>query len=908
MQRKELWKRVLSFGLSFVMALSVGISPLPEGLFELTVKAANQTFTLSESELALGAPVVPKALEADSTFKESYIWDGAMSLNSFFKMTTDSNTNQGTGNTLTRKKIMHNKKGSGWKAVYKWSCTDEQKALLADRAYVLKYEGNAISEYHDRIYMKGFMNVFKHEGWDWVDLEIKHSQNGAMWARESYLQNSGQAQPVSWSRDSITTDYIEYIAKSGNCNCGESGVSGSTFWLVDISIPNVTDAYICTDPSNTSGTKVGSGGFSVSSTCTQYVVFEFSEKVRFSDNAGKVISLNLDARDNTSRVDMTIKADLYSFDGQKMIFKYTVNPTTNGKATDITIKGISSSQPTFANGSFDLYLYDGNGNKANTGNQKSSCYITDIAGNSLDWGSSDKYIGNIKYDNIAPEVTGLSINGNFITSDSLAATNGLSNGAPRNALFAGNGDWIQFKMTFSENVNVTTSGTMRMVLNVESANGEAITLNCSVSGNTITSDKLYITNTTFADSAEGTRILVSGIEGITQVTDSYGNVMKEKRDEYTANLSSIKLEPEQGIYVDTDVPIIDTGLTAVDGVYTPTIPASHATGEYFIFPININENTANADLKNTSFVEGQNAYFSIVSESNDAKPFLWYVSYDSTLDTNKFQTGTIATEHTNKYCYLPVQGKTAYLFVKLDKKEGYSYRYVTEDDKKGVFFDVDISVSITDNAGNSSKATFPINHQVDSTAPSGSIASEYIHSVDYTNMKSTIVSNFNVGDDLGIKEIQYFWTYTVKDASGVSKTETTATQTIDLSSSMVTEYSADVSLDIPFESGNDAGRVGSAFLTINYTDYVGFTGAVKGSETGAIYTFDFTKAKADYKVVGGTKGNPLLVPEVYLSAPASTVEGDTSRTIILIPYSTNEDGTTNYFVYDPMKTGDDAAS
>lgn len=914
MQRKKIWKRALSLALCFVMALSVGISPLPEGILSLTVTAAETTFPLSKSDLALGAPVVPKALDEDSTFKDSYIRGGTMSLNSYFKMTTDSNTNQKTGNVLTRSKIMHESKGSGWKAIYKWDCDEAQEALLKDTSYTLKYEANGISENYTRSYWKG-LTLYKEENrWDWVSLEIKNSSNRTMWSGQSYAKNSGQAQPVSWSGTSLETDYIEYIAKNGNesAMCGESGVSGSTFWLVDNSIPRVTDAYICTDSNNASGTKVSSGGFSVSSAVTSYVVFEFSEKVRFSDNKGEVLSLNLDARDNNSRVDMTIKADLVSFDGQKMIFKYTVNPTTNGNATDITIKGISSAQSTFANGSFDLYLYDADGNKASTGNQKSACYITDIAGNSLDWGNSDKYVGNITYDNIAPTVTDLSMSGNFITTDSLATTDGLSDGASRSAIFAGNGDWIQFSMTFSENVSITTSGTMYMVLNVKDSGGNAIKLECTASGNSITSEKLNITETTFDTSAAGERIRVAGMEGITKITDSYGNAMV-KGDKYTANLSSVTLEPAQGIYVDIDAPLIETGLTAAEGAYTPTTPASYATGEYFVFPININENTLYADLSNTSYIEGQKAYFSIVSEANAGMPFSWYVSNSDTLDTGKFQAGTFVADNITKYSYVPIQGQIAYLFVKLDKNE--AYKYVTKDDQNGVFFEAEIYVTITDNAGNTSTKTFPICHQVDSTSPGGSIASAYTHSIDYTNLSSTITSNFSVWDDLGIKEIKYSWTYTIKDASNVETTKTTDVQTIDLSSSMTKEYSGEVSLDIPFGENDDSGRAGSAYLTISYTDFAGFAGGVDGSQAGAeagasvnsVYTFDFTQAQADYRVVGGTKVNPLTAPEVYLSAPVST-GATTNRTILLIPYSTNEDGSTNYFVYDPLKSGSSEAS
>ena len=209
MERKKLWKRGLSLGLALVMALSVGISPLPDGLFTLTANAAEKTFELPKSDLALGAPVVPKALEADKSFKDNYIRGGAMNLNGYFKVTSESNSNQSKGDKLTRSKIMHDDTGAGWKTVYRWSCTDAQMGLLGNSAYTLKYEGNAISEKHTRTYWEGW-SCYKHkEGWDWVNLEIKDGAR-ALWTGQSYLKDSGKKQYVSWSRESLnpTNKYI----------------------------------------------------------------------------------------------------------------------------------------------------------------------------------------------------------------------------------------------------------------------------------------------------------------------------------------------------------------------------------------------------------------------------------------------------------------------------------------------------------------------------------------------------------------------------------------------------------------------------------------------------------------------------------------------------------------------------
>ena len=62
MGRKKLWKRGLSAGLALLMATSVAFSPLPEGIFATISKAAEKTFPLVKSDLALGMNVIPKAL------------------------------------------------------------------------------------------------------------------------------------------------------------------------------------------------------------------------------------------------------------------------------------------------------------------------------------------------------------------------------------------------------------------------------------------------------------------------------------------------------------------------------------------------------------------------------------------------------------------------------------------------------------------------------------------------------------------------------------------------------------------------------------------------------------------------------------------------------------------------------
>lgn len=896
MERKKLWKRGLSFGLAFVMTLLVGLSPLPEGLFTLTANAAEKTFSLPKSDLALGANVVPTTLTGDSSFMDTYVYRGSMSLNSNFKVNSQDYSNKSNGNVLKyTDKIGRDDEGRKWQVWYRWDLTDKQKNLLVDTSYDLRFQGNAISEYHTRTYWYDW-KILKHKkAWDRAQIGIK-TNRGEIWSHKSKMQDSGTAVPGSWSRNQLYTDFIEFFARAMDCSCGYSAASGNVFYLVDTTVPRITDVYVCSDKNNPTGSKIKDGtslSFENGNSVTSYIAMEFSEKVRFSDNTGKELSLNIDAYDRNTGVALdagTIKAKLVAFENNRMIFEYSVSPTYNGKPTDIRISGISSNQKEFANGSFDLTLFDGSGNKASTGNQKSSCYVTDIAGNSIDWSRSDKGLGNIVYDNIAPTMKNVTMNGNMVNS---ATSKGNVDGVDRSAIFAGVGDWVEFNVYFSEDVILQTSGNMSMVLNIKDADGNPIKVACSQQKDKkrILSSRLNITKDLLAADMAGERIQVVGIEGITKITDKAGNAVKADSS-YTANLSSITLKPAQQVFVDTQGPVITTSLTPdALGVYTP-IQSSLGQVEYFTFPIKIVENTEHAELNNTSWVEPQKASFAL-KHATGGNTFGWYVDYKEAIDTNKFQTGTTVATENAKYTYTPVEGTTAYLHLKLDENIDYGYRVDTE---SGLYFDAEIFVKVADNAGNTSQASFKITQMVDDEKPTGSIDTYAEKSVDYTALISSLSTSFSVKDNVGIKQVSYYWTYNTKDANtGEDITGTTTKETIDLTNSLAKEYTETTSVTIPFAADNDYGRTGSAYLTIEYSDYAGYNGVV----IGPAYTYNFTKATSEYTIVGGTKENPVCIPQVYIREPKSSTDIGNNRTVLFIPYEKNEDGTAEYFVYDP---------
>jgi len=217
MERKKLWKQGLSLLLVLVMALSIGISPLPEGLFTLTVNAAGNPFSLPKSDLALGANVVPTTLTGDSSFMETYVYRGSMSLNSYFKVTSQDQSNKSNGDVLKyTDTIRRDDEGRKWKVYYRWDPTEKQKGLLVDSSYELIFKGNAASEHHTRTYFYDW-NFYKHKNaWDRAQIGIK-TDRGEIWSHQSNWKNSGEAVPTSWSRAQLYADYIEFFARAVDC-------------------------------------------------------------------------------------------------------------------------------------------------------------------------------------------------------------------------------------------------------------------------------------------------------------------------------------------------------------------------------------------------------------------------------------------------------------------------------------------------------------------------------------------------------------------------------------------------------------------------------------------------------------------------------------------------------------------
>ncbi len=896
LKKNHLLKRIGCVALSQIMALSLALSPLPEGFLAISAKAADADVTYNV-DLSLGANVIPMALGEDQTFLNTYIRTNSstnMNLNSQFKLSSwkniDKDVSMKSGNSLTRSKLMH-QKNEGWNATYKWTVSEEEKNLLLNSNYRLIYEGNLISDYHYNV----FQNAYNH--WD-VGVARLKSNWGTIWEKKAGEKEDGKAQSVSATSDRVPVHdgYLEFVATHSGCTCGSSGVSGSIFYMVDTSQPKIENTYIA---KNADGSGALSSGAGFRANETGYVVLDFTEDIRFADNQKEELILKLDAyfkEDNTSLPKGLLDAKLISLKGDKMIFKFTVPATVNNENINAYITGISSEQE-FVNGSFNLKLYKGDGSAFSAGGLKTSTRITDIAGNPINWLGSAKDTGKIYLDNVAPVMTNISMSGSMINRNSYVNKNDWPTDLDRSAVFAGVGDWISFRISFSEGVTNYTWENVKAVLNIKDANNDPIKLSLSSHwGSEMNFEKLTVTADMLPKNGYGERIKVVGFEGLHSLTDSLGNDM-------VADLDTISMVADEQIYLDVNRPIIATKeeeLPTVEGsdsvIYNPY---ADTEGEYFTFPLVIKEDISKTgDTGDTSQVQGRKASFSLTA-AGEPKNFGWYVDTNQTI--NKEATWNMATmastvEAASKCEYSPVDGATHYVHIKLDKNTDYSYA-TSVSQLNGIYFEGSIHVNVEDYAGNKASASYNLRHQVDVENPIGSIGEQAVLSVDYSDLSGTLTTAIHVEDHYGIKKIQYYWKHTVD-----GNTITTTPVIIEgLTESRVKEHDAQLLYNFTFDGESNAGRKGSAQLVIEFEDYQGHHNEAESS----VFEYDFTMSVPNYKVSTGTQNKPLLAPEVVISEPISTADdgsmgntGDSTKTIMLFAAGSSENGTI-YYGFDP---------
>lgn len=856
--------------LSILLCLSLMLGFIPP------IQAQETTY---EVDLSQGISLVPKDLISNESFMKSFVRnDGqTLNLNHLFRRVGSSNVKNADGTLST--KTMQRSKSDFWWAKYQWTPNELEKQYLKDSNYPLIYEGNVIPDYCTHTFAKDHwckacIRFNNDDEWDFGTSDYGHNPNGKMvWSAQSSNSGSGSPQAVKKTVDSIVPEdgTLTYAAYSlWQQNCGDPKVSGSVFYMVDNTVPYITDVSISGDSYQSLA------GGDVKGT----VILTFSEDIRFANNAVPGgLRLNLDAyygaqaggnrNENTS---YALSANFTSLVGNTMVFTFTVPRSVN----NIYIKGISNSQPMLEE--CDLYVYEGDGDRITNTSLKSPTMITDLSGNYLRWDKSDKTCSQVSYDGVAPTLEKLAMSGPDISTKSTQPpTSWEDNSGNNRYVYAGVGDRITFTATYSENVNVPSDA--KAVLSITDAGGNPVKLGIRNHwGNTVVFEDLVITEGMLE---AGERILVDSFENLT-VMDYAGNALS----------GSGNKTPDQEITLDVNKPVISSKLTAADGVYNPY---ADTEGEYFTVPLKFADTKVGSAAH--SGISGKPVSFTLEMLDGDAYGYKWYI--DNTQQVDKNATWLSATTGTVKNTVDDIAGdKDYYLHIRLDKNTDYNYTDGGMDDN-GVFFNGKLTVCVEDWAGNrADNAVYTLKHQVDAVAPEIRMTARLRMEPNYGNGSVTFSAGFQALDNYCIENITYQWFYKLGTETDFTARETVTLTGDDLGTGLNKEYTTTLSsiYDYAAEENPDSG---ACYLVVTVEDRLGRIATI----TFHTVDFNFTKAKSTSTVVVNAATEPTKYPAVTLNAPTYEADGtynNIPRTILLLPDTRNQNA---YWLYDPWEYG-----
>lgn len=825
-------------------------------------------------DLKRGISLVPQDLVSNEAFMGRFVRNNGetLSLNHLFGLVGSSNV-KGAGSTL-RTDTMKRNKSDYWWAKYQWTPNELEKQYLADANYPLIYEGNVVPDYcthwiADDHWCKACVRLTSN-GWNFGDVD--RFGGNFHWYVASANSNSGSPQAVKEQIDILNTTTLTYAAYSQKQhNCGDPQVGGSVFYMVDTTVPYITDVSI----SGSSYQSLANGDVTGSVTLT------FSEDIRFADNqVPEGLKLNLSAyygaqaggnrNENTS---YPLSADFTSLAGNAMIFTFTVPQSVN----HIYINGISNDQPILED--CELYVYNGDGTKISGTSLTSPTRITDLSGNYLRWDKSDKSCYTVTYDGVAPTLVNVSMSGKDISAKSSEPpTNWNANSGNNQYVYAGAGDTISFTVTYSESVDVPADA--KAVLRIKDASGNPIELGIkNHRGNTVVFQDLTITE---GMQVAGERIVIDSFRNMT-VTDYAGNALTGDANK----------TPAQDITLDVDKPVISTKVTATDGVY---FPYADTEGEYFTFPLKFTETKiAGADY---SDISGKPIDFTLEMLDGDAYGYWWYI--DNTQQVNKNATWISATTGTTKNTVKDIaEGSDYYLHIRLDKNTDYNYTADGGMDANGIYFNGKLTAYVEDWAGNWADPTsFTLKHQVDTVAPEIRMTARLRMEPNYGGGNVTFSAAFQATDNYNIERITYQWFYKLGTETDFTPREPVVLTGDELGAGLSRTYTATLSntYDYSLEANPDNG---ACYLVVTAEDQSGKTITL----TYDTVSFNFTKAKSTSTVVVNSATEPTKYPSVTLNAPTYEADGNYDnipRTILLLPDTRNEGA---YWLYDPWEYG-----
>lgn len=859
-------------------------------------KAAKASKIWTKEELATGIRAVPTVMLNNSAFMKAYVYESdTLNLNSRFEL-TGSTKAKGAGKTLPKGTIT----GDGnddWYASYRWSPTQEERDMLAQRNTRLYFDINLIPAYEKHWYV---FWIEKHWNYSSVRLTKANADGSNNWTYKQndyggryngdvfeYFyakeQNSGEPQHFSsnWA-DYPAGDRDMYINiyDMWNVTCGKSKASGAVMYMtVDSDVQGIV-----TDIS-------GDEYQTLKSDSTQTLRLDFSDDIRFADNAshdGITLTLAAEFLEQSNRSQgFEIEATLSEMGRNYMVFSFPVKKEyqhfriTGVKAQGNDLKCAPGEE-------VDLKIFDSEGNPLQSYGQKSQYLLTDVYGNP--WTSSGGSLSVVDhyFDGVDPTLTKIDMFGNDISANSTKApTSWNENSGNNRFVYAGAGDKIGFRAYFSEEIRKPENlSDVRAVLSITDSNGNPVELSVKKHyDNYIEFNELTVT----ADMlAAGERICITGFKNLT-VKDLAGNTC-------ATDLTKNIMMPAQDIALDVDKPVISSSIPdsylLSEGVYRPYESALGLN--YFSFPVTY------ADFDNNgadnSGISGKDVSFSLNMPSGNKYNYKWIMNTSQTVAAGAtWNNGTTGSKNTFK----DVSDNTQYwIHIQLDPNVEYDYATVEGGiDGNGIHFIGTLDfANASDWAGNPAggNLSYTIKQQIDEGGPSGAMTSSISVTPNYSATTVNFVTSFRVTDDYSIERVLYRWWTKLGDAA--EYTPATADYITLSGDQLGTGLNREFRYTTPaFQynyGGDTAARYGSVKLEVIVEDRAGNAPFSFVSDPAS---FNYDKAVSNSSVTVNDPTQPVAYPGMNITAPTAKGSPEVPpRTMVLIPIPDSMDANGNY--------------
>lgn len=870
-------KLLLKKGVSIALSVAIMAGVLQELPADFFYKFANAAVTVTYKPEKLGVKVIPAKLLDNSTFMRNYVngqGDGDYTITSGFEYTDYSNLKGGIGNDgkLDYSKTYWHKDNKHWYAEFEntlSSATDAYSALSKKGDLYIGYNVDLVADYHKHI------GAHRKKKWDVAVYRLwSNKKNYASFSCEEKNDEGNQNYKNMSKIESYGNNNIYLEFNHRGCDCGSSKSRNNSIYIADKTAPRLKNVYGTTDAE---GTKKVESGCGFKQGKKGYVVLEFTENIRFSDGANHNLKLNTNLKYTQTDQSVTgdsVQADLVRLSGNKMVFEFTVPQNINKKKTDVYIDSISENQPWITTtDSFDYVILDEKGNKYNVKDNiqkdmKCKSQVTDLAGNAIDFtfNKDQKKTLNLEnfvyLDNVKPTLHSVQLSGNKIPEKNLSSNSQGNSGNETDAgsVYAGVGDTLRFKCTFTEALKISDTTKVKAVLNIKDKDGKQVKLSLksnksqsakSVLGKDAKTDNvgviefesLNVTSDMMPQNVDNKPIRIVSIEGLSGAADYRGNTLEDT--------TVVSVSPDNQAYIDTLSPKASTIIKPSGEEYSP-----YGEGFDFTMPITINDDNSLGG-NYVSNITGKNGKFSLILSAGDDKNYEWYADTTQQVRNDAAWKSAVASTDASKATKNTFpqlgEGNVTYIHIRLNQTEDYGY---VDNIFKG-----SLVVYPEDIAGNKGENVFKISHNADAVKP---LVEEQAYETSISNNTATLKTSLKVTDRFGVKAVSYYWG------------ENGDPEKLDMTGRDNKNFTFETST--VFEKTTDRG---SKKLTVTVVDNGG-----NDTTFTKDYSYRFDSLKSKYNIEKGSVTDPLTKLNVVINIPDEvTIGGNVAepRTMMLIP-------------------------